>query len=88
MAESNEKITIMRVCMPSSGDMELLGQDGGTIDLAAIFYGAESMGPHVHILEGHKVNGKFVTDAVVARYKLRLKIDGKVELKKAHESTS
>jgi len=93
MAPTNEArktpCTVMRICMPSAGDMELIQQDGGIIDLGAIFYGTESMGPHVHIIEGHKdEHGVFISETVVARYKLRLRGDGKVELKKAHESTS
>jgi hypothetical protein len=74
---------VLRLCMPSKGDMEILGQEGSVIDLAPIFYGTECMGPHVQVLEGHDKDGKFVVDNVVGRYKLKLKADGRVELKRA-----
>jgi hypothetical protein len=64
----------LRLIMPTTGDMELVSQEGGTIDLGPIFYGGESMGPHIQLLQG---------DKVTARFKLRLKEDGKLELKKA-----
>jgi hypothetical protein len=79
-----DKDRIMRFVMPSMGDMDLLGQDGGVIDLKPIFYGTESMGPHIQVVDGHvDSKGKFVVDNVVGRYKLKLRADGKVELKKA-----
>lgn len=64
----------LRLIMPTTGDMELLSQEGGTIDLSPIFYGGESMGPHIQVLQGTNV---------VSRFKLRLKEDGKLELKRA-----
>jgi len=69
------KLTL-RLVMPSLGDMELLKQDGGTIDLTPVFYGNESMGPHIQVLQGEKVIG---------RYRLKLKDTGKVEFKKGQE---
>ncbi len=79
----DEPKRVLRLCMPSVGDMDILGQEGGVIDLSPIFYGAECMGPHVQVLEGHDEKGKFVVDRVVERYKLKLKTDGRVELKRA-----
>ena len=68
-----EHAMVMKVIMPSEGDMELCNQEGGTVNLSPLFYGNESMGPHIVIEDGGKVLG---------RYKLKLKLDGKVELKK------
>jgi len=77
-------VQVLRIVMPSKGDMELLGQDGGVIDLSPIFYGPEAMGPHIQVLTGHTgADGEFVVDEIAARYKLKLKNDGKVELKKS-----
>lgn len=64
----------MLVIMPSEADMELIHQEGGKIALKPIFYGGECIGPHLVIMDG---------DKVIGRAKLRLKEDGKLELKKA-----
>jgi len=63
----------LEVVMPGAGDMELVDQAGGAIRLKPIFYGAECMGPHVLVREDGKV---------VGRYKIRMRKDGKLELKK------
>lgn len=68
----------LRIVMPSNGDMELLGQEGGIIDLDPIFFGNESMGPHLQVVSGKKVNDKFVVERVVSRCRLKLKADGKL----------
>ena len=72
----------LRLIMPSPGDMELIAQEGGVIDLEPVFYGNESMGPHIQLVQGHKEDGKFVVDKVMGRYRLKIKEDGKVEFKK------
>ena len=74
---------VLRLIMPSAGDMELVAQEGGVINLEPVFYGNESMGPHIQVVEGHKVDGgKFVVDKILGRYRLKIKEDGKVEFKK------
>lgn len=76
-------ITALRLIMPSAGDMELLNQEGGTIDLEPIYYGSESMGPHIQIVQGHKDGAKFIVDKILCRYRLKVKgEEGKVELKR------
>lgn len=81
-----DEILALRLVMPSVGDMELIDQDGGTIDLLPIFYGKDSMGPHVQVVRGHKdSNGKLVVKNVDGRYKLELKDDGKLSLRKGQE---
>jgi hypothetical protein len=64
----------LRLIMPTAGDMTLVSQEGGVIDLSPIFYGGESMGPHIQVMDGELVR---------ARFKIRLKEDGKLELKRA-----
>lgn len=69
----SEKLRL-KVSMPLTSDMELIGQEGGTIELAPIFYGPAASGPHFVVMQGNTVLGKF---------KMLLKSDGKLELKKA-----
>jgi len=76
---------MLKLVMPSEGDMELLDQDGGSIVLSPIYYGNESMGPHIQLVSGNVKDGVFVVDAVQQRYRLKLKADGKIELKKGQE---
>lgn len=68
----------LRIVMPSNGDMEFLAQDGGIIDLEPIFYGNESMGPHLQVVEGKKVDGKFIVTKILNRSRLKMKSDGKL----------
>lgn len=67
----------MRIVMPSAGDMVMLKQDGGTVDLQPIFYGSESAGPHIQLLD---INGK--TEKVLSRFRLKVRPDGKITLAK------
>lgn len=68
-----DKIMALRVIMPASGDMELISQKSGTIDLRPIYYGNECMGPHLQLVEGHMQDNEFVVDRVVERNKLKIK---------------
>ena len=65
----------LRIVMPCVGDMAVLKQDGGTIDLQPIFYGPEAAGPHIQMVE---INGK--EEKVVSRFRLKVKNDGKLSL--------
>ena len=64
----------LKLIMPSEGDMELVKQDGGAIILDPIFYGSNSMGPHVQVVDD---NG-----TVVGRYKLVISTNEKVRLER------
>ncbi len=55
--------------MPSEGDMELLSQENGKLTLKPIYYGGECAGPIIKF--GYM------------SYRLKLKSDGRLELKKA-----
>ena len=67
------KQTALVLVMPGEGDMELIGQTGGSIQLSPIYYGNESMGPHLQIVEGHTEEGKFIVDKVMSRARIKLK---------------
>jgi len=70
---ANDRLKL-RLVMPTTADMELVSQDGGTIELAPVFYGPASSGPHLVVLMG---------DKIISRFKLMLKPDGRLELKRA-----
>ena len=78
---SDKPELVLRIVMPSVGDMELLQQNGGTVDLLPIFYGEESMGPHVQVLSITHVEGK-ETQTVLGRFRLKLRSDGRLEFKR------
>ena len=69
---------ILRLVMPSVGDMELASQEGGVIELTPVFYGNESMGPHIQIIR----EGKSGTKEMIGRYRLKIKEDGRLEMKR------
>lgn len=83
------KIKALRLIMPGEGDMESLGNGIGITDLLPIYYGNESMGPHMQIVEGHKnEDGTFVLDKVLSRSRLKLKLTDAgitIELKKGND---
>ena len=79
-----DKIIALRVIMPASGDMELLAQKTGVIDLRPIYYGNECMGPHLQLVEGHMQDAEFVVDRVVERNKLKVK-GTHIEIKRGNE---
>ena len=66
---------VLRVVMPCSGDMSIVKQDGGTIDLQPIFYGSESAGPHIQVID---VKGN--REEIQGRYRIKVKPDGKLTL--------
>lgn len=68
----------IQIVMPSIGDMEILSQEGGVVTLVPMFYGKECAGPHIQVVEIDKA-GK---TTVVARNRLRITVDGKIELKR------
>ena len=79
-----KKRQVMRVIMPSKGDMDLVKEGGSELDFAPIFYGNEAMGPHIVVVEQTlDDNQSVVEETVINRYKLKLKTDGRTELKKA-----
>jgi hypothetical protein len=85
----DDQIIALRVVMPSTGDMELLAQDGGAIDLKPYYYGGEAAGPHIQLVYGHREkDGKFICDGVKARFRLKLRSDGRIELKKGDDNAA
>jgi hypothetical protein len=73
----------LRLVMPSTGDMELVEQAGGTIDLVPIFYDGDCMGPHLQVVELNKnAEGALTVTKIVKRYRIVMKQDGEIKLKK------
>ena len=83
------KQRVLMLVMPGEGDMELIGQNGSTLQLSPVYYGNESMGPHMQVVEGHKDDaGNFVVDKVLSRSRLKLKLLEAgivIELKKGND---
>lgn len=63
----------MTILMPSEGDMSLVSQDKSSITLKPIFYGGEACGPIL----------RMSTDAGDISYRVKIRPDGRLELKKA-----
>lgn len=69
----------IQIVMPSEGDMILVKQEGGAVMLQPVFYGKECAGPHIQILDVDKA-GKILE--VKGRARLKISVDGKLEIKK------
>ena len=82
---------LVKLIMPSQGDMEIVEQEGGTVLLRPTFFGGECVGPVIQIVETPEDGGVVVkrdvevdcSPYVVASYRIRIKKDGDVKLAKA-----
>lgn len=70
----------IQIIMPSEGDMAVLDQQGGSILLQPVFYGGDCAGPHIRIVDVDEKTNKVKN--VTGKFRLRIKSDGKIEIKK------
>lgn len=68
---------LVRIIMPSEGDMQLEKQDGGTLLLKPTYFGGECAGPIVQFVDEQDPT------KVVASYRLKIKACGELKLAKA-----
>jgi len=69
--------SLVKIIMPSEGDMELVSQEGGTIVLRPTYFGGECCGPIVQIVSPGDQK------TVLASYRIKIKSAGDVKLAKA-----
>lgn len=69
----------IQIIMPSQGDMEIVKQEGGSLVLRPFFYGGVCAGPHVRVVE---MDNAGTVKKVVGMFRMQIKADGKIELKK------
>ena len=84
---------LIKLIMPSQGDMEIVKQDGGTILLKPTYFGGECAGPIVQFVDVDDVSGKiekvagvdvvFAQPKVEASYRIKIKKDNELKLKRA-----
>jgi hypothetical protein len=85
---------LIKLIMPSQGDMEIVKQEGGTILLKPTYFGGECAGPVIQFVEtsGGPDKVDFVGDggrdnktgeAVEASYRIKFKKDNELRLAKA-----
>ena len=70
----------LRIIMPSEGDMSILNQGNGTIDLQPYFYGSEAGGPLIQVVD--ITGAKHDNVKVLSRFRLKVRQDGKLSLAK------
>jgi len=63
----------LTIIMPSEGDMTLVSQSSSSLTLKPIFFGGEACGPIL----------KLSTETGDISYRIKIKADGRIELKKA-----
>jgi len=80
---------LIKLIMPSQGDMEIVKQDGGVITLKPIYFGGECAGPIIQFVDfpelGVVVNKDADVDVspkVEASYRIKIRDDGKIQLLK------
>ena len=73
-----ERVRLLKIVMPSQGDMDLMAQDGGTLVFQPVYYGGDSFGPVFQILSTDGSSSK-----IEDTYRLRFRRDGEIRLVKA-----
>ena len=81
---------LIKLIMPSQGDMEIVKQEGGTILLKPTYFGGECAGPIIQFIDVDDKNDKPVTpgdkvryDTVEASFRIKIKKDNDLKLMKA-----
>lgn len=82
---------LIKLIMPSQGDMEIVEQQGGTILLKPTYFGGECAGPIIQFVEtsggpdkvdfvGDGGKNNKVGEEVGASYRIKIRDDGKIQL--------
>ena len=81
---------LIKLIMPSQGDMEIVKQEGGVITLKPTYFGGECAGPIVQFVESDDKNDKPAVpgekvkyDVVEASYRIKIKKDNELKLMRA-----
>lgn len=81
---------LIKLIMPSQGDMEIVNQEGGVIWLRPTYFGGECAGPVVQFVDqdgkdGAPVDGVLPdkSSKVEASYRIKIKKDNELRLAKA-----
>lgn len=68
---------LVKIIMPSEGDMGLVSQEGGTLLLKPTYFGGECAGPIVQFVDEQD------SKTVVSSYRLKIRNTGELRLAKA-----
>lgn len=71
--------TLIKIIMPSEGDMQLVNQEGGTITLAPTYFGGECAGPVIQFVDPQDQK------KVMSSYRVKIRNNGELRLAKAEQ---
>lgn len=78
---------LIKLIMPSQGDMEIVRQEGGTILLKPTYFGGECAGPIVQFVDAEDIvsDGKAsITETKVeTSFRIKIKKDGDLKIARA-----
>ena len=81
---------LIKLIMPSQGDMEIVKQEGGTILLKPTYFGGECAGPIVQFVDRDDSADKPAApgesvkyDSVEASFRIKIKKDGDIKIARA-----
>jgi len=77
---------LIKLIMPSQGDMEIVKQEGGVITLKPTYFGGECAGPVIQFVEDEVVPKETAigdNTAVLASYRIKIKKDNELRLMRA-----
>lgn len=68
---------LVKMIMPSEGDMVLVNQDGGTLLLQPVYFGGDCAGPIIQFVDAEDPK------KVVTSYRLKFKATGEIRIPRA-----
>lgn len=83
---------LIKLVMPSQGDMEVYRQEGGVVYLKPTYFGGECSGPIVQFIDdpddslspkGMEEGKSYAEPVVEASYRVRIKKDGDIRVARA-----
>lgn len=78
---------LIKLIMPSQGDMEIVKQEGGTILLKPTYFGGECAGPIIQFVDAEDIvsDGKAsITETrIEASYRIKIKKENELKLMRA-----
>jgi hypothetical protein len=75
---------VVKIIMPSQGDMTDVRQEEGTITFTPTYFGGEAIGPTIQFVdEGVPTGDGKAKDVVQAAYRIKFKAGGEIKVVKA-----
>ena len=76
---------LIKLIMPSQGDMEIVNQEGGTILLKPTYFGGECAGPIIQFVDQEEKDGTAIGGVIPANSGCKVEASFRIKIKKDNE---